>query len=827
MRNKTLKEGNSIVTKIKRLSLYIAILSALGSTNSLMAEQINTEETKETKEKSNLQKSIEVISVTARRQEENIKTTPIAVSAFTGDGLEARGFQDVSDVARVTPNVVFDGAAPVSGNSAAPSVFIRGIGQLDFTINSDPGVGIYVDGVYMARSVGGIIDLLDLERVEVLRGPQGTLFGRNTIGGAIQLISKKPDLDDMSGFVKAIYGSDNRQELQGSFNLPLGDSSALKLTGLAKSRDGYVDNAFGQDLGDDNTYSLRGQYRWQPSDEWETNLNIDYTKDDENGAANVAVTGHPNGALPYRFNTGPNFGCGAPDAGLTFQSNGDLDTSTNAYSNYITHVDANPNSCFGLNALNTDKSKTNSTTPSVSMNEIFGASFSVQHNMGNITFESITAYRELESRFQRDSDHSQFHIFDTFNYQEQEQFSQEFNISGNHEKINWLAGYYYFDESAIEDVNIVLPAGSRTILIRGLFDNAVSNNNWALFGEATYDISNRFHLTAGVRYTEEEKTYKTNQIFGFNGNGPSASYTPLGYDLITVDEYLATGLPTLAKLVEDDAKTDISDTTVRLTASYEVTNDIFTYATFSQGFKSGGFNPRYLAPTGLGNDDPTDDFKAISFDPEFVDMLELGAKLTFDNGLSLNVAVFKMDYKDMQVSASTSSSSGSRVTSNAASASIDGLEAEFTYFLTDDLVIEGSVGYLDAKYDEFGDSVDFACLPNCNLARIPDSTASLNIVYYSELENGASLMSRVDWSYKSSVEGDANNADAIVHPNQQLVNASMTYTSGNENWMVTGGVTNLLDEDYITSSNNNPRLSYSEVIYGRGTEAYISVKRMF
>lgn len=812
------------MTKIKKLSLYIAILSALGSSTSLMAEESNTSNKNK---KSDLQESMEVISVTARRQEENIKTTPIAVSAFTGEGLEVRGFQDVSDVAKVAPNVVFDGAAPVSGNSAAPSVFIRGVGQLDFTINADPGVGIYVDGVYMARSVGGIIDLLDLERVEVLRGPQGTLFGRNTIGGAIQLISKKPELDETGGFAKVTYGSDNRREVQGSLNLPIGDTSAAKLTGLVKKRDGYVTNALGQDLGDDNTYSLRGQYRWKPSDEWETNLNIDYTKDDENGAANVAVTGYPNGAMAYRFNTGANFGCGAPDADLTFLGNGDLNTSTAAYSSYISHVDSNPNSCFGLNSLNTSKDKTNSTTPSVSKNEILGASLSIEYSLGDISFESITAYRELESKFQRDSDHSQFHLFDTINYQEQDQFSQEFNFSGNHDNLKWLAGYYYFSEAAIEDVNIMLPAGSRTILIRGFFDNKVENDNWALFGEATYDLTERFHLTAGVRYTEEEKTYKTKQIFGFNGDGPSPLYAPTGYDLIGLDEYLDAGLPTLVTLVEDDTKTDVSDTTVRLTAAYDVSNDIYTYATFSQGFKSGGFNPRYLAPTGLGNETPDDDLNAISYEPEFVDMVEVGAKFTFENGVSLNLAAFMMDYEDMQVSASTPNSSGARVTTNAASASIDGLEAEFSWFITDDLVVEGSAGYLDAKYNDLDDSVSFACLPNCELARIPDTTASLNMVYYSELSSGATLMSRVDWSYKSSVEGDANNAPEVVHPSQSLVNASITYTNENEDWIITGGVTNLFDEEYITSSNNNPRLSYSEVIYGRGAEAYISAKRTF
>lgn len=809
--------------KIKKLSSCIAVLTALGSISSAAAEGNDEQKPK----KSSLQQSMEVISVTARRKEENLQTTPIAISAFSGDGLEARGFQDVSDVARVAPNVVFDGASPVSGNSSAPSIFIRGIGQLDFTINADPGVGIYVDGVYVARSVGGIIDLLDLERVEVLRGPQGTLFGRNTIGGAIQLISKKPELDEMSGFVKATYGSDNRQELQGSINLPVGDTSAAKFTAISKKRDGYVTNGLGQDLGDDNTYSLRGQYLWLPTDNLEVNLNVDYTKDDENGAPNVAVTGYPDGAMPYRYNTGANFGCNAPDAGLTFLPNGDLDTTTSGYSSYLTHIEANPNSCFSVNSLSDSKTHTNSTTPAISKNEIFGTSLTLEYTHNNLNFKSITAYRKLESEFQRDSDQSQFHVFDTSNRQEQDQFSQEFNISGDHEKFRWLTGFYYFDEDAQEDTNVVLPAASRTILIRGLFGNELTNKNWALFGEGTYDVTDRFHLTAGIRYTEEEKTYNTLQIFGFNGTAPSPSYEPTGFDNTNVNDYLDAGLPALVTLVDDKTETDISDSTARLTASYDVSDSFFTYATFSQGFKSGGFNPRYLAPTGLGNADTSDDLKAISYDPEYVDMYELGAKISFDSGISLKVAAFTMAYDDMQVSASTASSSGARVTSNAAKASIDGIEADFNWFVTDNLVVEGSIGLLDAKYDNLDDSVNFACLPDCDLARIPETTSSLNLVHHLDFESGWSLMSRIDMSYKSSVEGDANNAEQIKHPSQTLVNTSFTLNDADESWQVTGGITNLFDEEYISSSNNNPRLSYAEVIYGRGAEAYLSVKRRF
>ena len=767
----------------------------------------------------------EEIIVTARRTEENLQFTPIAVTAITARGMEARGFQDVADITRITPNLVFDTASPVSGNPAAPSVFIRGVGQLDFTINADPGVGIYVDGVYVARSVGGLVDLLDLERVEVLRGPQGTLFGRNTIGGAIQLVSKKPQFDDVDGYATGTVGTSGRFEFQGAVNIPLSETVAVKFSGLKKQQDGYIINALGQDLGDDNSYSLRGQIRFTPSDHLDINLSVDYTEGDENGAANVALTGYPNGALPYRFNTGPNFGCNAPDAGLTFLPNRNLDTSTASYSTYIAHVDANPDSCFGLNALASEEGTTNSNLPSLAQNKIFGTSATIEYSRGEISLKSITAYRAMDAKFQRDSDHTQFHIFDTINHQNQDQFSQEINLSGQHSRFNWLGGFYYFKENAQGDTNIILPAGSRALLIRGIFDNRVENRNWALFGEATYEVSDRFRLTGGVRYTEEDKLYDTNQFFGFTGSEASPIYDPEGYDIVTPADYSG---PVLVTLVDDpNAEISISDTTIRLTVAYDVSDKTFVYGTYSQGFKSGGFNPRYLAPTGLGNADTSDDLRAIRYDPEFVEMFEIGAKFSIGSNFRLNVAAFTTDYTDVQVSASTATSNGARVTSNAAKATIKGLEAEMLWIPSSNFVVEASMGILDADYKEFGATVDFACLPSCKLPRIPSLTASLGFSYNFGMKNGASLVPRLDLSYKSAVEGDANNAPQIEHPSQNLASASVAFNSANDAWTVSAGVSNLLNEDYVVSSNNNPRLSYSEVVFGRGREAYMSLKYRF
>ena len=759
--------------------------------------------------------TIDEIVVTARRTSENLQKTAIAITAVTGEALDVRGYQDVGQIANLTPNVVFDGAAPVSGNTAAPSVFIRGVGQLDFTINADPGVGIYVDGVYMSRSVGGVIDLLDLDRVEVLRGPQGTLFGRNTIGGAIQLVSRKP-ARELAGYAELLTGYDERARIRGSLDLPLTETLAVKFSGAYHNRDGYVENAIGQDLGDDNTYTVRGQLLFEPDDTFSVHIVGDYTKDDENGAPNVAVTAFPNGNFAgARYNRNPGFGCAAPVVpGLP---NGDLDTSAPAYQGYLDFINGNPD-CFDLSDISTHRNRTNSTTFALQDNEIKGISSTLVYQAGRYSIKSITAYRELHSRFQRDSDHTAFSIFDTSNAQSQDQFSQELLLSGTFATVRFVGGVYYFKERAFASTNIFLPAAGGPVNLRGIFANQVENENAALFGEATYDISERLHLTLGLRYTDEEKFYATHQIFTLSSLPPVQNLAITDFDNLSA---LPDGFPTFVTLVDDPGQTrSVREVDYRLNLAYDFSDRILGYVTHSTGFKSGGFNPRYLAPTA--------DRLAIAYQPEFVDLYEAGLKMNLDDRrVRVNLAAFHMAYSDIQISASTAASNGARVTSNAAEATIQGFEAEVTYVPTPNLMVEGSVGLLDTDYGEGSLApLDFACGTGCAFPRIPAFTASLGISYLYHLRRGT-LTPRLDWWHKSSVEGDANNAPEIVHPSQDIINASLAFQPGEQDWKLTFGINNITDEAYLLSSNNNPRLSYSEVIFGRGREWFASIRKTF
>ncbi len=210
--------------------------------------------------------------------------TPISISAFSGESLEFRGVDKIDGIADFTPNLSFDNSPTFGGASNSAAIYIRGIGQKDFVPTVDPGVGLYVDGVYIARSVGGILDLVDVERVEVLRGPQGTLFGRNTIGGAISITTRKPN-EEFSGRISATYGTDDRFDVVGSINAPLADNFFSTFSLARKTQDGYVDRTDGKDLGDEDMLTGRIALRWLPTETFEVNFSTEGSRSRENGPA--------------------------------------------------------------------------------------------------------------------------------------------------------------------------------------------------------------------------------------------------------------------------------------------------------------------------------------------------------------------------------------------------------------------------------------------------------------------------------------------------------------------------------------------------------------
>tara|TARA_B100000446_G_scaffold54908_2_gene51128 strand:- start:16839 stop:19343 length:2505 start_codon:yes stop_codon:yes gene_type:complete len=720
---------------------------------------------------------LEEVLITARRRSENIQNTPIAVSAFTHEKLQRYGFDELNDIAHSVPNLTFVPSPPISGNSSASAVFLRGIGQLDFTINVDPGVGTYVDGVYLARSVGSNLDLLDLERIEVLRGPQGTLFGRNTTGGAVRLISKTPE-KQASADIALTLGSDRRSDLKVVLNQPINEQLYTKVSLLSRNRDGYVTDGSGADLGDDDSNSLRWQWLWQPDDNFDARLIFDWNRDRENGSPNTPLNLFSRGQVPDRINLAP-YG----EAKLAGCRPETLNSSL---------------ACFGPAWLQHSRSKTASEFPARSDNDVYGTSLTLTKTSPWGTLKSITAWRELESDFQRDSDHTPFQLFATINQQQQRQFSQEFQILGNSadEQRRWVAGLYYFKESADELTQVFLP-DSQGRLTQGQFDNDAENSNRAIYGEMTIDLSEKLHLTLGGRYTAERKRYASFQYFS-DANTPDT--------------------PTEILVNEPGTTQRFEEFTSRLTVSMDLSERTTAYATYSEGFKSGGFNARHLGQS--------PDLEAVPYEPEYVRQFEGGLKYTHPNQkIRLNAAAFNSRYKDIQISTNPDFTHNATITQNAAEAEISGVETEFTLIPIQAWRIEGHISYLNARYQHLDDDVSIAS--SNEFAWIPEWSASIATSYTWTFDNNARLMAQISGSYRSGTEGTAENEADVRQDSYALANSNISYWSPADIWSLSMSVENITDQHYLLSANQNRAIGYAEGVYDRGRRWNLKIARHF
>lgn len=747
---------------------------------------------------------IEEVTVTARKRAENLQETPIAITAFSSEGLENRGISDISQIGDFTPNLVFDSTSAIAATSSAASIYIRGIGQSDWALAVDPGVGLYLDGVYIARSVGGVMDLLDLERVEVLRGPQGTLFGRNTIGGAISLVTKKPG-DEFYGNAEISLGRYDRLDTRASVNIPLSETIAANLAISSKKRDGYVKNLQpgSPDLGDEDALAGRFALRWTPNDSFEVNFSADGTKEREAPAPNVLMAVDETAIFPLAFN------------GAAFPINRFGIPSDASCANMADPSRLSNPLCFNSQWV-TGPFKTHSTheTPNDFVNsnfvsrgmepasdlDLWGVSLTAEWAVNDsLTLKSISAYRELEGYWARDTDHSPLVVLQTLNEYEQDQFTQEFQLQGTalNEKLQWITGVYYFEEEGCHLDGVEL-AGS-------VFESGgcIENTSKAVFGQATYDLTDKLSLTLGVRWTDDDKRFTPDSsVAQDNGLGIPAGVRVLPYE-------------------EGKVTSEEVDPYVNL--AYQWTEDLMTYASYSEGFKGGGFTQRAFPPR---TDVP-------DFQPEFVKAYELGVKSDwFGSRLRLNGAVFFTDYTDLQVNVDETSLGRvgeiGVITRNAAEAEIFGFELEVLAMPADGWMLEAGIGYLDAEYSEVsGLAKDAGLTKNHELVNAPEWSISTGISYRFEIGGLGSLIPRVDYSYTSKVYNNALNSPLLTQPSVELVNLSLQFEDYNEKWSATLAVHNLTDETYLVTGNDDPGSGIIEGVYATPRAWSFKVKRKF
>lgn len=764
---------------------------------------------------------LETIVVTAQKREENVQDVPIAISAFAGESLAERQISDVSAIGNITPNVNLDAGTPFSGSPAVLGAFIRGIGQNDFAVNVDPGVGVYVDGVYLARTVGANFDLPDVERVEILKGPQGTLFGRNTIGGAINVVTRDPQ-DEFGVHGDATLGRFERLDADATIDVPLTDTLKSMVTVGVRTRDGYARRIpytqaapFATDSytsfnevgyhtadreGDEDMRTARVKFKWDTSSAT-VRLGADYTRVDQSAVptAVLGVRAGPNSlAGLYNFCIGTptdiiGFAgleavCGAggtplnpgsrqpPLAGLNF----DGDPS-------------NDRLPFDDRWVTTDIDKSHATGNSFSELENWGVSGTVDVDLtSSLTLRSITGYRDLDFSAGIDADNSPLAILHISNSVQQHQFSQEMQLIGNlpDSRVNYVVGAYYFDETADEDgiANIASTAG---LQVDGPVH--VKTENYAFFGQIDWRISDLVGVTVGGRYTNEDKRFE-------------AAQTDLNGFLYKVSNCLTFGEPCTSLLGFPDPSDPLrfyppgiqhkkfDDFSPKAGVQLHPTDDLMVYASYSVGYKSGGWSTRLESPF------PT----APDFDEETATTWEAGVKSQlFDQRLQANLAVFTTAYEDMQL---LFQRGASPIIENAGEARIRGFELEIVAALADPFRISASAGHLDAELTSVlapavsPPNPDQAGLDRgAPLPKVPRWKFNVSPRLELPVGNGGNIVLLADYSYLTSMWNDAQRTYLLKRPATDILSASFTYNEPNERWNISVGGTNLTGDRYVVN----------------------------
>ncbi len=675
---------------------------------------------------------LEEVIVTAQKREEGLQDVPIAVQAFNTEALDNLTAQDIGELDLFTPNVEI----PRSVNQ--PRYKIRGIGTDDFGIGADPAVGVYIDGVYVARGGGSKVAFNDIERIEILNGPQGTLFGRNAAAGAIQYITNKPD-QEQGGWVRGTFGNYERMQLDGVYNLPINDELSWRVGALYNERDGYVkNNGPAGGLQFQKNWAFTTALRWEPTDRLDLIWRFEYDEIDQDSKAVTSAIYGPN----------------------RFDATGFDETTTNR---------------------RLDETR-----------ELYGTSLHLTYDMDWATFTSITAYRTYETENPENQDGwiDPFFEFNDYNAEDNKQFSQEFRFSGEAGRLLWTAGFNYHEENAKQRTGLELnpnafdklvveaeagfpyeavPPGTGFDLAFAVFDlpriyesgiEALESGDfyqeninvegdyesWAIFADFTFDITETLALTLGGRYTEDKKDFK--QFVPINDHGVHFQWAPTFVD--ENGDYDPDG--SMLGIVEQDGKWD--EFTPRVVLDWRVADDVLLYASWAEGYKAGGFNSANVAQP--------------PFDPASVENLEFGIKSQWlDNTLRVNAAYFMYDYTNLQElnqipAACIPGSSFALFQFENSDAEGEGLELQIDWAPIAGLQLWGSLGTLEAEYSDRvrQRAVDGVCDPIDETGEKfqgpPELAYALGATYTHDFSGGGALTGSISYGWQEGETGRRN-----------------------------------------------------------------------
>jgi len=715
--------------------------------------------------------ALQEIVVTAQRVEENLQTTPISMTALSGSFIQKFDVQRVTSLETVSPNLNF--FSGTGGSSSQVSAFMRGVGQFDFLLSTDPAVGLYVDGVYLARTFGTNLELDDIDRVELLRGPQGTLFGKNNIGGAINITTLTPTGSGRTDF-RASVGNYDSYALDAYTDQRITDDLAFGISLMARKSDGWQSRPLGDNGGKEERVGGRATLSWTPTSTFSSRLSAEFSAQAQPSSPNVMIAYDPAAAtVPFLslFNTFVKPCCTPP--------------------------------------TNIDQSGAEGPLVRDDLHGFASTWINDWKLGGDVDLKSISAYRYSHADFGRDGDNSYVDYNGDVHNELDTQLSQEVQASGAWSRLKWVAGLYWLEERTRDQTNLVTAEGlfqalsqfsdptspfyqlylARYALDFNLaYDNNQTTKDYATYLNLNYAFNDLLSLEAGGRFTHETKDFSQ---FVENDVGTTI-FLPVN-PITGVVDTSNTSVPAKdCSSLQDVGRyfsctTKANEFSPRVSLDMQWTPDVFEYLQWSRGFRSGGVNGR---PTSVA--DITD------YKPEHLDSTELGLKTMFlDHRLRLNTALFYDQYKDIQV---LLTEGAAVLTQNAAKATVYGLEEDLQAAVTEHWSLQGSLGYLHNEYNDWHDSLgDYTWR---KLQNAPEWTANLASAYEWHVASGAGVRFTANVSFMSWMFLDAQNSPVLRAPSRTMLDAGLFYLAPSGRWDLGVEGKNLSDQRVLTSGYN-------------------------
>lgn len=724
---------------------------------------------------------VEVITVTARRREETLQEVPLSISVFSGDGLERVGAVDIVEIAKQSPNVTLEVSR---GTNTTLTAFIRGLGQQDPVAGFESGVGLYVDDIYFNRPHAAVLDLYEVDRIEVLRGPQGTLYGRNTIGGAIKYVTR-PLSDEAEGKFRLSVGNYGQVDGLFSGSVPLSDTFRVGAALARFTRDGFGDNLFlGTEQYDKDIFAARATIEWDATDNLFFRLAGDYTEDDSSPKA-----GHR--LLPAAVS-------GDPVSSDVFDTRAGLSVPTQ-------NVESSGVSLVAEWAIN-----------------------------DRWTLKNILASREDDTFSPIDFDSLPVDDLDVPVTYTNEQFSEELQLLYSGDRLSGVMGYYFLDANAFNEFDVVLGPLGGLIGVPGLNSNTlgdVDTETWSLFADFTYDVSDVVSFSIGGRYTSDERTSRVLRRTFAGGISPTFGGS-------------ATVLATTSDFFGSAEDTEFSP---RVSLSWQPRDSHNLYFSYSEGFKGGSFDPR-AQTTGapdINNDGTVSDdeiFQFMRFEPETVKSYEFGWKAAaLDSRLIISLAIFFADYEDVQIPGSVGvdtdgdgiNDTFTGVTTNAGKAELPGLEFDSSFIANDNWSFGWTLGYLDAEYEEFIDAGGTNVADQAVFQNTPELTASANASFempISMFGRGGSISFITSLAYRDDTSQFEFPNALLDQDAFTLWNLSIVWEDDDGDWRIGLHGKNLTDEEYKVAGYNFPALGLEgnvTAFYGNPLTVTLTAERRF